>query len=94
MHLYKLWLQGQERVLNYLVSAEDSDQAKQLVCEHLSNPTVYRDLRVGFSDEHEAKHVTVKTVNPYGGSRHSTAWDEWISCKRSNVFRVITSFRP
>lgn len=100
MLLYKLWREGEKLGTNYLVAAEYSDDAKNLVCMHLAkygdtqllDTTVWR---VGFPNEFEKSWVSVWTdsnSNSWWSFKvHQSALQAFRGAKRPGV---LAEFKP
>lgn len=97
MQFYKVWKKDEEKGINYLVAAVDSEQAKSLVVKYTEYKVPKADLRIGFATKFDSDWITVWKVTSgygYGSKRQSTAWEEWESCKRADRSKVITEVRP
>ena len=100
MQFYKLWHKDNERGTNYLVAAEDTAEAKQLLVDHLNEIANFHSLEmfhIGYASKRESDWITVwKEEDCWGwfGRTKMTAWEEWQECKRDEIKKVITEFKP
>jgi hypothetical protein len=101
MTFYKIWYKGNKRGTNFLVSADDTAEAKQLVVDHLNRIANFHtsdrfDVGYATKDETDWRTVTKKMSNPWAVDYtvKLTAWEEWLICKDINLKKMILEYSP
>ena len=97
MGLYRVYKKDEERGTNWVVMAEDTNEAKRLVI--FAEPGIIAsELRVGFLDAFEKNHITVRVKQSYfwglDGWQTTPLKEVEKIWKHSGKTGVVTTFKP
>jgi hypothetical protein len=102
MQFYKLWHKDNERGKNYLVAADGTEEAKQVLIDHLNQTANFHSasmFRVGIASKWDSDWITVWKEEDPGSwgwltKTKTTAWEEWERCKQRGTKKFIAEFTP
>jgi len=100
MQFYKVWYKDKEKGTNFLVSAEDTQEARQLVTDHLNRIANFHEpslFDIGYATQEDSDWITIwkKESSSWGHIKvQTTAWKEWQCCKADGARKVIAEYNP
>lgn len=87
---YELWFDGEER--KYLVSADSTDEAKDILVEHLGcSAERKKEIQCSFAREQEMKQRTTMISGGWMPKKVSH-WEAFKRAKRKNQAKVIGNY--
>lgn len=90
MFLYEITDTDDQKQRKYLVVADDTDRAKELVATKVHKPESV--LRAKHANEDEARDRIVAGIGFYWGTKDESAWNIYKHHKREGKEAVITDY--
>lgn len=101
MTFYKVWYLHNPRGPHFLVSAEDTTEARQIVADYLNETANFHSgtlFDVGYATEEETNWRTIQRRKSNGWGSYfldsSSAWEEWKACKLLGIHKMILEYTP